>query len=124
MVAAEAAARVGRSRGAAGAVHRQGCDRPHAAQFPAVQGGVHGQFIDRVLDIPVVLREGTHSAYCAEDCSWRRRLCDQQRQVPAVQRFESCAPDSVHPLSGEYSCYATDFRRDSTGAVLGVLGSC
>ena len=34
------------------------------------------------------------------------------------------APDSVHPQSGEHSCCATDFRRDSTGAVLGVLGSC
>ena len=91
--AAEAAARVGRSRGAAGAVHRQGCDRPHAAQFPAVQGGVHGQFIDRVLDIPVVLREGTHSAYCAEDCSWRRRLCDQQRQFP-----QSRVSNPVHQI--------------------------
>ena len=78
-------------RGAAGAVHPPGCDRPHAAQVPAVQG-VHGQFIDRVLDISVVLREGTHSANCAEDCSWRRRPCDQQRHVPAVQRFESSCP--------------------------------
>ena len=49
-----------------GAVHRQGCDRPHAAQVPAVLG-VHGQVIDRMLDISVVLREGTHSANCAED---------------------------------------------------------
>ena len=51
-----------------GAVHRQGCDRPHAAQVPAVQG-VHGQFIDRVLDISVVLREGY------KQCKLCRRLC-------------------------------------------------
>ena len=37
-------------------------------------------------------QRGTHSANCAEDCSWRRRPCDQQRQVPAVQRFESSCP--------------------------------
>ena len=56
VAAAVVAARVGRSRGAAGAVHRQGCVRHHAAQVPAVQG-VHGQFIDRVLDISVAHRE-------------------------------------------------------------------
>ena len=94
---------------AAEAADRQGCDCPLAAQVPAVQG-VHGLFIDRVLDISVVLREGTHSANCAEDCSWRRRPCDQQRQVPAVQIFSNPrAPDSVHPLSGEHSCCVTDF---------------
>ena len=47
----------GGRRGAAVAVHRQGCVCPLAAQVPAVLG-VHGQFIDRVLDISVVLREG------------------------------------------------------------------
>ena len=26
-------------------------------------------------------QRGTHSANCAEDCSWRQRPCDQQRQV-------------------------------------------
>ena len=76
-----AAAGVGGRRGAAGAVHR----------LPAVQG-VHGQFIDRVLDISVVLREGTHSANCAEDRTCGRRPCDQQRQVPTVQGFESSSP--------------------------------
>ena len=34
------------------------------------------------------------------------------------------APDSAHPQSGEHSCCVTDFRRDSTGAVLGGLGGC
>ena len=38
VAAAVAAAWVGRCRGAAGAVHRQGCCCPHAAQVPAVQG--------------------------------------------------------------------------------------
>ena len=32
------------------------------------------------------------------------------------------APDSPHPQSDEHSCCATDFRRDSTGAVLGQGG--
>ena len=27
-------------------------------------------------------QRGTHSANCAEDCSWRRRPCDQQRHFP------------------------------------------
>ena len=67
--------------------------------------------------------ERVPTVLAVQKTSWRRRHCDQQRKVPAVQRFESCAPDSVHPLSGEYSCCATDFRRDSTGAVLGGMGS-
>ena len=32
------------------------------------------------------------------------------------------APDSAHPQSGKHSCCATDFRRDSTDAVLGQGG--
>ena len=106
-----------------GAVHRQGCVRPLAAQVPAVQG-VHGQFIDRVLDISVVLREGYPQCKLCRRLFLHRRPCDQQRQVPTVQRFESSCPDSAHPQSGEHSYCASDFRRDSTGAVLGFLGSC
>ena len=53
---------------------------------------MHRQFIDRVLDISVAHREGTHSANCAEDRDCGRRPCDQQQQVPAVQRFESKVP--------------------------------
>ena len=92
VAAAVAAARVGRSRGAV----VQFIDKvvivlTRLMHVPAVQS-VHGQFIDRVLDISVVLREGTHSANCAEDCAWCRRPCDQQRQVPTVQRFESSCP--------------------------------
>ena len=68
-------------------------------------------------------QRGTHSANCAEDCSWRRRPCDQQRQF-SQSRGSNPAPDSVHPQSGEHSYCATNFRRDSTSAVLGVLGSC
>ena len=94
---------------------------------------MHGQFIDRVLDISVAHREGTRSANCAEDCSWCRRPCDQQRQVPAVQRFESSCPRFSSSLSGEHSCCATGAVLGqggdlpvvaTTGAVLGVLGSC
>ena len=69
---------------------------------------MHGQFIDRVLDISVAHREGTHSANCAEDCSWRRRPCDQQRQFSQF-RGSNPAPDSVRPLSGEHSHCATVF---------------
>ena len=81
------------------------------------------QFIDKVVDVLMQLKfqqsrvctgssstecwtflvaqsEGTCSANCAEDCSWCRRPCDQQRQVRAVHRFKSSAPDSVHPQSG------------------------
>ena len=36
--------------------------------------------------------EGAHSANCAEDRACGRRSCDRQRQVPAVQRFESKVP--------------------------------
>ena len=64
---------------------------------------------------------GTHSTNCAEGCSWRRRPCDQQRQFPKF-RGSNPAPDSAHPQSGEHSCCATDFCRDSTGAVLGQGG--
>ena len=65
-----------------------------------------------------MLREGTHSVNCAEDCSWRRRPCDQQRQFPQSRGSNPRAPDSVHPLSGEHSCCATDFRRDSQVQIL------
>ena len=100
------------------------------------------QFIDKVVDVLMQLKfqqsgvcTGSSSTECwtfqlcsertrtvqtvQEDCSWCRRSCDQQRQVLAVQRFESFAPDSVHPQSGEHSCCAAEFRRNSTGAVLG-----
>ena len=50
-----AAGRRGAGGRCCGAVHRQGCVRPLAAQVPAVQG-VHGQFIDRVLDTSVAQR--------------------------------------------------------------------
>ena len=72
------------------------------------------QFIDKVVDVLMQLKfqqsrvctavhrqgagyfscaqRGTHSANCAEDCSWRRRPCDQQRQVLTVHRFESKCP--------------------------------
>ena len=63
----------------------------------------NGQFIDRVLDIFSCAQRGTHSANCAEDCSWRRRRCDQQRQFPQSRGSNPLAPDSVHPLSGEHS---------------------
>ena len=75
------AVRLRGGRRAAGAVHRQGGRRSHAAQVPAVQG-VPVQFIDRVLNISVAHREGTYSANCAEDRACGRRPCDQQRQFP------------------------------------------
>ena len=56
------------SPGFARAVHRQS-----AAHFSCAQ-------------------RGTDSANCAEDCTWSRRPCDQQRQVPTVQRFEPSCP--------------------------------
>ena len=43
-------------------------------------------------------------------------------KLPQSRGSNLRAPDSVHPLSGEHSCCATDFRRDSTGAVLGQGG--
>ena len=45
-------------------------------------------------------------------------------KFPQSRGFESSAPDSAHPQSGEHSCCATDFRRDSTGAVLMVVLGC
>ena len=39
-------------------------------------------------------------------------------KFPQSRGSNPLAPDSAHPQSGEHSC------RDSTGAVLGVLGSC
>ena len=47
-------------------------------------------------------QRGTHSANCAEDCSWRRRPCDQQRQFPQSRGSNLLA----HPQSGEHSCCA------------------
>ena len=81
----------GGCRGAAVAVHRQGCVCPLAAPVPAVQG-VHGQFIGRVLDISVAHREGYPQCKLCRRLFLRRRSCDQQRQVPTVQRFESPCP--------------------------------
>ena len=57
----------------------------------------------------------------AEDCSWRRRPCDQQRQFPQSRGSNPLAPDSVHPLSGEHSYCATDFVKFHS-AVLGQGG--
>ena len=110
------AARVGRSRGAV----VRFIDKVVFVllQLKFQQSSVYGQFIDRVLDIPVVLREGYPQCKLCRRLFLRRRPGDQQRQVPTVQRFESSCP------RGEHSCCATYFRRDSTGAVLGVLGSC
>ena len=50
--------------------------------------------------------------------------CDQQREVPAVQRLNHPAPGSVHPRSGGHLCCAAENRQNSTGAVLGCLGGC
>ena len=43
-------------------------------------------------------------------------------KFPQSRGSNPLAPDSAHPQSGEHSCCATDFRRDSTGAVLGQGG--
>ena len=66
-------------------------------------------------------QRGTHSANCAEDCSWRRRPCDQQRQFPQSRGSNPFAPESVRPLSGEHSYCATDFV-EFHSAVLGQGG--
>ena len=67
---------------------------------------------------------GTHSSNCAEDCSCVDVPVISSDKFPQSRGSIPLAPDSAHPQSGEHSCCATDFRRDSTGAVLGVLGSC
>ena len=67
---------------------------------------------------------GTHSANCAEGCSCVDVPVISSDKFPQSRGSNPLAPDSAHPQSGEHSCCATDFRRDSTGAVLGFLGSC
>ena len=67
---------------------------------------------------------GTHSVNCAEDCSCVDVPVISSDKFPQSRGSNPLAPDSAHPQSGEHSCCATEFRRDSTGAVLGVLGSC
>ena len=103
------------------------------------------QFIDKVVDVLMQL-EFQQSRVCTGSSStecWTFQLCfGRVRTVQTVQKTvlgvdvpviysdkfpqssgsNPRAPDSGHPLSGEHSCCATDFRRDSTGAVLGVLG--
>ena len=123
VVAAGAAARVGRSRGAV------------------------VQFIDKVVFVLLQLKfqqsrvctgssstecwtfrlcseRGTHSANCAEGCSCVDVPVISSDKFSQSRGSNPRAPDSAHPHSGEHSCCATDFRRDSTGAVLGFLGSC
>ena len=63
---------------------------------------------------------GTHSANCAEGCSCVDVPVVSSDKFPQSRGSNPLAPDSAHPQSGEHSCCATDFRRDSTGAVLGV----
>ena len=65
---------------------------------------------------------GTHSANCAEGCSCVDVPVISSDKFPQSRGSNPRAPDSAHPQSGEHSCCATDFRRDSTGAVLGQGG--
>ena len=64
-------------------------------------------------------RRGTHSANCAEGCSCVDVPVISSDKFPQCRRSNPLAPDSAHLQSGEHSCCATDFCRDSTGAVLG-----
>ena len=105
------------------------------------------QFIHKVVIVFMQLKfqqsrvcTGSSSTEC-----WTFQLCT--KRVPTVQTVQKTvlgvdvplissdkfsqsrgsnprAPDSAHLQSGEHSCCATDFRRDSTSAVLGFLGSC
>ena len=89
------------------------------------------QFIDKVVFVLLQLKfqqsrvcTGSSSTEC-----WTFRLCSERGVIssdkfPQSRGSNPLAPDSAHPQSGEHSCSATDFRRDSTGADLGVLGSC
>ena len=113
----------------------------------AVVEALQVQFIDKVVFVLMQLKfqqfrvcTGSSSTQC-----WTFQLCSERvRTVQAVQKTvlgvdvpvissdkfpqsrgsNPLAPDSAHPQSSEHSCCATDFRRDSIGAVLGVLGSC
>ena len=123
VAAAVAAARVGRSRGAV------------------------VQFIDKVVIVLTQLKFQQSRVYTGSSSTlcWTFQLCSERvRTVQTVQKtvlgvdvpvinsdkfpqFRGSnprAPDSAHPESGEHSCCATDFRRDSTGAVLVVVLGC
>ena len=55
------------------------------------------------------LERSTHSANCAEDCSCVDVPVISSDKFPQSRGSNPLAPDSVHPLSGEHSCCATDF---------------
>ena len=81
----------GGRRGAAVAVHRQGGGRSHAAQVPAVQG-LHGQFIDRVLDISVAHREVPTVQTVQKTVLGVDVPVISSDRFPQSQRFESSCP--------------------------------
>ena len=59
--------------------------------------------------LQLYLERGTHSANCAEGCSCVDVPVISSDKFPQSRGSNPLAPDSVHPLSGEHSCCATDF---------------
>ena len=117
------AARVGRWSGCcrcSSSTRRLTFSCSSSSSSPGCARAVH----DRVLDISVALRECTHSANCAEDRAWCRRPCDQQRQVPAAQRFESMCPRFSPSSQWRTFLLCSRIPSNCTGAVLGCLGGC
>ena len=73
---------------------------------------MHGQFIDRVVDISVVHREVPTVQTVQKTILGVDVPVISSDKVPQSRGSNPLAPDSAHPhQSGEHSCCATDFRR-------------